>query len=198
MTCFLNSFGFKLNKMISSKFYCKKIWRLARSSAGNWKWSPFRLSRSSIGNEQVLVLTRVRPVVVQQLTAVILIVVVCWRMIANGSIVRVERPQRCCVLEGYFSWIQVGAYELIGRLENRPWWELRRVMVGCKVVRRGVRGQSPSCRRVMRRLLVHLLLHGTLFDVVGELSWRHSGTEIQKSVDGVLEKIVFDRKLVIN
>lgn len=49
----------------------------------------------------------------------------------------------------------------------------------------------------MRGLLVHLLLHGTLLDVVGELGWRHSRTEIQKSVEGVLKKISFDRKSVI-
>lgn len=73
--------------------------------------------------------------------------------------------------------VQIRAKELVGRLVNGTMGKLGIVRAMGEVVGGGVWREGASAGGMMWRLLVHLLLHGALFDVIGEFSWRHSETK---------------------
>lgn len=94
-------------------------------------------------------------------------------MRADGGVVRIVGTQGR-VLEGQLAGVQVWAEELIGRLENGAMGKLRSVRSWIEIIGGWVWTESAAARRMMRWLLMELLLHGALFDVIGEFSWRHS------------------------
>lgn len=97
----------------------------------------------------------------------------------SATIVGIEGTQGR-VFERQLARIQVGAEELVGRLVDRAVRKLGGVGSVWEIVCGGVGGEGTTTGGVMGRLLVYLLLHGALFNVVGEFSWRHSVTKENK------------------